>query len=342
MLKHFRLTFAKWKTDKLGLAKTLHETRATLGIGRNTTSHSEKLLSALGAFLGIFLVYVISTWYLADVAALVMLASMGASAVLVFAVPHGSLSQPWAVLAGHLVSAAMGVTAHGLFPGHMATPALAVGMAVGAMYYLRCIHPPGGATALVAVIGGPTVHSLGFQYLLTPVLFNALTLVVTAALFNSLFSWRRYPAHWGRRPSPARPPTLNQRPAITQEDLAAAMQELNSYVDVTTDELIELMELARAHADRQVEHPESIMPGRFYSNGELGNRWCVRQVIDAEPATNTRKDRVIYKNLAGAGAFETGLCDREEFRQWARFEVIQHKGRWMKANIPLTEGATER
>lgn len=331
------LALVKLKSRNPRLTVALREIRATLGIGPNTTGHSEKCLSAIGAFLGIFLVYLISNWYLADVAALAMLASMGASAVLVFVVPHGSLSQPWPVLAGHTVSAAMGVTAHWLFPGQLITPALAVAMAVVAMYYLRCIHPPGGATALVAVIGGPSVHALGLQYLLTPVLFNAIMLVVTAIVFNSLFSWRRYPANWGRRPGQGRPPLSARRPEITQEDLSAAMQELNSYVDVTTDELIELMELARAHAERQVEHPEAIVPGRFYSNGELGSLWCVRQVIDAEPATNTRQDRLIYKNIAGADAFDTGLCDRQTFRQWARFEVIQHDGLWIKADIPLAD-----
>ncbi|MGD8176103.1 HPP family protein [Marinimicrobium sp. ARAG 43.8] len=306
------------------------ELRASLGIERNTTSHGEKLISAAGAFLGILAVYLVSHWYLPDTGALLMLASMGASAVLLFAVPHGALSQPWALLGGHLVSAAVGVTCQILLPDSLWTPALAVGVAVGVMYYLRCIHPPGGATALAAVIGGAGTHELGYYYLLMPVLLNALTLLALAVLFNGLFAWRRYPGHWSRRPA-HKPKAASASEGVisfSQEDLAAAMMQLNSYVDVTTEELIELMELAREHAERQVEHPAQIIVGRFYSNGEVGHRWCVRQVVDEGDAA--RKDQVIYRHVAGMDVGETGLCERETFRQWARFEVVKAGGRWIK------------
>jgi CBS-domain-containing membrane protein len=69
-----------------------------------------------------------------------------------------------------------------------------VGLAIGAMYYTRCIHPPGGATALAAVIGGPNIHALGYQYILTPIAINTATILLVALLFNALFHWRRYPA----------------------------------------------------------------------------------------------------------------------------------------------------
>jgi CBS-domain-containing membrane protein len=61
------------------------------------------------------------------------------------------------------------------------------------MHYLNCLHPPGGATALSAVIGGQAVHQLGYQYLLTPVLLNVVTLLLIAIVFNYPFRWRRYP-----------------------------------------------------------------------------------------------------------------------------------------------------
>lgn len=307
------------------------EIRAYLGIERNTTRHSEKVLSALGAFAGILAVYGFSHWYLEDVGALLMLASMGASAVLLFAVPHGALSQPWAVIGGHLVSAAVGVSCQKLFPGSLWTPALAVGLSVAAMHYLRCIHPPGGATALVAVIGGASVHSAGYHYMITPVALNAVTLVAMAIVFNSFFAWRRYPAHWNhRRDRQKHAPPKAGAITLSQEDLAAAMKQLNSYVDITTEELVELTQLAREHAELQIEHPQRIEAGCCYSNGELGHHWCVRRVIDAADAPEQHKDRVIYKNVAGANAYETGICQREEFRQWARFEVVESDGRWVK------------
>jgi CBS domain-containing membrane protein len=111
------------------------------------------------------------------------------------------------------------------------------------------------------------------------------------------------------------------------------MQELDSYVDVTAEGLTELLELAKQHAEKNITHPKEIIAGRFYSNGKLGNLWSVRQVIDASTEQkNAAKDQVIYKVLAGAGAFETGICRRDEFQQWARFEVVQQQGRWIKVD----------
>jgi CBS-domain-containing membrane protein len=308
----------------------LQECRALLGIERNTTSHAEKLISGLGALVGMLAVYAISLLICGEgPGTVLMVASMAASAVLLFAVPHGALSQPWAVIGGHLLSAFIGVSCQRLFPGYFWTGALAVGLAVATMHYLRCIHPPGGATALAAVIGGPNIHLLGYLYLLTPILLNVAAIMTTAILFNSLFSWRRYPAHLVRRrkSKPVKP--AERQFELTQEDFAAAMEELDSYVDITAESLTELLELAKQHAEKNITHPEHIVAGHFYSNGKLGNLWSIRQVVDAS-GEDDHKTRVIYKVMAGDGAYETGICTREEFRQWARFEVVPQSGRWLK------------
>lgn len=170
----------------------IHECRMLLGIERNATSHGEKLISAVGALVGILAVYWITKaifpdGFMSSPGNFVMLTSMGASAVLLFAVPHGALSQPWALFGGHLISAFVGVTCQKLFPNELWTGALAVGLAVGAMHYLRCIHPPGGATALAAVMGGPLIFELGYHYLVMPVLINIVALLLMALLFNGLF-----------------------------------------------------------------------------------------------------------------------------------------------------------
>lgn len=314
----------------------LQETRSYLGIERNTTSHSEKIISAFGALLGILAVYWITLWtfpngYMTSAGNFLMVTSMGASAVLLFAVPHGALSQPWAVFGGHLISAFIGVVCHQFFPHEFWTGALAVGMAVGAMHYLRCIHPPGGATALAAVIGGSEIHALGYHYLVMPILINVVAILLMALTFNALFSWRRYPAHLSRRhKGSALTKPAERQFELTHEDFAAAMEELDSYVDVTAEGLTELLELAKQHAEKNITHPEHIIAGHFYSNGKLGNLWSVRQVIDAAVTNDPIKDKVIYKVLAGAGAYDTGICRRDEFRQWARFEVVQQNGRWIK------------
>ena len=311
----------------------LAELRLLLGIERNTTRHGEKWISGLGALLGILAVYAITHAAFPQLGAgsvtgLLMVTSMGASAVLLFAVPQGALSQPWAVIGGHLFSAFIGVSCQKLFPGHAWTAALAVGLAVLAMHYLRCIHPPGGATALAAVIGGPDLHALGYLYLLMPVLINVIAILSMAIAFNALFPWRRYPAHLHKRQAEADAtrPSMRQF-ELTQEDFAAAMEQLNSYVDITTDNLIELIELAKQHAEKNITHPDQIIADRFYSNGKLGKLWSVRQVDTAADG------RVHYRVLAGEHAGQSGVCGQDEFRQWARFEVVpQGTGRWLKAS----------
>ncbi|MES3006695.1 MAG: HPP family protein [Pseudomonadota bacterium] len=309
----------------------LKEMAAYCGVELSTTSHAEKMISGLGALLGILSVSIVSFWSLRGAGAAMVLASMGASAVLLFVVPHGALSQPWPLVGGHLISALIGVTVQQWFPEHLWTPALAVALAIIGMQYLRCVHPPGGATALAAVIGGAEIHSLGYGYLLYPVLVNVLGILVVALLFNSVFFWRRYPAYLTRRKHLAVAGPLDRQLELTQEDFEAARQKLDTFIDVTTEELIELLELASRHAELHQQHPSSVQPGSCYSNGKLGRLWSVRQVIDENSAQgNRRKDEVIYKTLAGDGSYDTGICEREVFRQWARFEVVLRDGRWVK------------
>jgi CBS-domain-containing membrane protein len=119
--------------------------------------HAEKLISGIAAFFGILCVLAVSSLVLSDAELPLVVASMGASAVLLFAVPHGPLSQPWPLLGSHALSALIGVTVARFCHSPLLASALAVGLAIVAMYYLGCIHPPGGATALTAVLGGTQV-----------------------------------------------------------------------------------------------------------------------------------------------------------------------------------------
>jgi len=312
--------------------------RNWLSIERNQTNHGEKWISALGALIGITVVYQLTHWcfphgFAGAAGGAILLASMGASAVLVFAVPHGALSQPWSVIAGHLVSAFIGVTCQKLAPDQVWTGALAVGLAVGAMHYLRCIHPPGGATALAAVIGGSDVHALGYQYLLTPVAINVAAILTAAVLFNACFAWRRYPVHLHRRrqQQPASVASAQRSVDLTQEDFHAAISQLNSFVDITEDNLTELLELAKQHAERDALHPALIEAGRYYSNGRLGRAWSVRRVSVTPELEGPTPQRLVYAVVAGDGIGNIGHATADELRHWARFEVmLQQGGRWAK------------
>ncbi len=314
----------------------LHETRLLLGIERNTTRHGEKLISAVGAFFGILAVYWGTRWcfpdgFMGTAGSLIMVTSMGASAVLLFAIPQGALSQPWPVIGGHLLSACVGVTCQQLLPDQTWTPALAVGLSVWMMHYVRCMHPPGSATALAAVIGGAEVHNLGYFYIVAPILINVSSIMIMALVFNAFFPWRRYPAHLTRRTITKPAVAAERQFELTQEDFSAAMEQLNSYVDITAENLTQLLELAKQHAEKNTIHPEQIISGHFYSNGKLGNLWSVRQVVDAIENVSAHKKQVTFKVVAGAGDNDTGICLHSEFRQWARYEVIpQPNGHWKK------------
>lgn len=314
----------------------LHEARLLLGIERNTTRNGEKVISAVGAFFGILAVYWGTRWcfphgFMHTAGTLIMVTSMGATAVLLFAVPQGTLSQPWAVIGGHVLSAFVGVAVQQFVPDHAWTPALAVGLAVGVMHYLRCMHPPGGATALAAVIGGAEIYQLEYFYVLMPILVNVGSIMFMAIVFNAFFPWRRYPAHLTRRKL-SQPALASERQfELTQEDFSAAMEQLNSYVDITSENLTQLLELAKQHAEKNIIHPEQIIAGHFYSNGKLGKLWSVRQVVNAADNQNANNDQVTYKIVAGAGEYTIGSCLRREFREWARYEVKQQaNGHWKK------------
>ncbi len=177
-------------------AETFFATLRAMGPSFKRTGHLEKWLSLSGGLAGMLGVLLISEAQLGLAGSAGLVASMGASAVLLFAVPHGPLSQPWPVFGGHLVSAIVGVASAQMIAQPLLASGLAVALAIGAMAYLRCIHPPGGATALTAVAGGDAVHSLGYHYVVTPVMLNAITILLVAVLFNYLFPWRRYPAAW--------------------------------------------------------------------------------------------------------------------------------------------------
>lgn len=218
----------------------------------NHASHSERWISAVGGFIGVLAVLWFSSHVLDQQGAAMIIGSMGASAVLLFAVPHGALSQPWAVVGGHVVSAIIGVTCARMVGDPLAAAALAVGLSIAAMYYLRCLHPPGGATALVAVLGGEAVQQLGYGFVVTPVLINTLIIVTTAVLVNLPFRWRRYPAGFARmnHPKPSEPDT--EKALIAHQDLVYALSKLDSFIDVSEEDLIRIYTLAVHHTHNPV------------------------------------------------------------------------------------------
>ena len=310
-----------------------------LGVEFRAISHAERVASVAGSFVGILLVFLTSSAVLDARDTVLVVASMGASAVLLFAVPHGPLSQPWPVLAGHLVSAIVGVVCAQLIEDPFLAGALSVSLAIGAMHYLRCIHPPGGATALTAVIGGESVQVLGFGYVLTPVLLNAAVIVVVAVLFNYPFAWRRYPVSLVLARETVRQADREQAGGpghITHADLVYALSQLDTFIDVSEGDLLRIYELATGHADVPHLRPEQIGLGACYSNGRYGDEWAVRQIVDESGESDPDRDYVVFKVVAGAGRRNSGVARRAEFARWARHQVVRHESSWRR--VPSAEG----
>lgn len=143
-------------------------------------TNKELYISIIGAFIATLLASFFSNNILDAGGMPMILASTGASAMLIFGIPHSPVSEPWSLVGGHLISALVGVTAYYLIPNAILASSLAIGVAMFLMHHARCMHPPGGATAVTAVIGGASVHQLGYYFVIIPVFFNAIILLSIA------------------------------------------------------------------------------------------------------------------------------------------------------------------
>jgi CBS-domain-containing membrane protein len=304
--------------------------RNFIGIQLDTTPHKEKIISAMGGFVGIFFILTVTQQFLAESSAALIVASMGASAVLLFAVPHGPLSQPWPLIGGHVISAFIGVSIRMLVPDMVLAAALAVGISIGVMYYLRCIHPPGGASALAAVVSGEEVYALGYLFVLTPVLLNALVIMLTAFLVNYPFKWRRYPAVLSVEPvleTAGAKCKHKDLGLIPHRDLEYALKSMQSFADISEEELALIYQKARQHNLSIHLSREDIKLGSYYIHGQSDGEGVVRRVID-ESAAGDSQDLLIYKVITGPQRQTTATASREEFARWARHEVVFDGKQW--------------
>jgi CBS-domain-containing membrane protein len=160
-------------------------------------SLAEIAWSWLGAFAGILAVALVHYRFLTGTALILLIGSFGASAVLIYGAIKSPLAQPRNLVGGHIISALIGVTTYKLFPGvlWLAAP-LSVATAIAVMHATRTLHPPGGATALIAVIGDAKLHALGYFYALAPVGLGAVIMLAVALLVNNIPRSRNYPEYW--------------------------------------------------------------------------------------------------------------------------------------------------
>ncbi|MCU9955849.1 HPP family protein [Burkholderia sp. BKH01] len=201
----------------------------------------ERLRSCTGALVGIATVGVTMRW-LPGVPGLVplLVAPMGASAVLLFAVPASPLAQPWSIIGGNLVAATVGVACALWIADPITAAAVAIACAIGGMFALRCVHPPSGAVALTAVVGGPAIHSLGFSFVLEPIALQSAILLSAALAYHAL-TGHRYPHGGTRAEAKSQAGAAPARGGFTRGDLDAVLKRRGEWLDVDPDDLETLL-----------------------------------------------------------------------------------------------------
>jgi CBS domain-containing membrane protein len=284
-----------------------------------TVSALEQLRASAGALAALAVAAGLSMlWLGAD--GMWLIAPMGASAVLLFCLPGSPLAQPWAVIGGNVVSALVGVACFKLGGGHWLAAPVAGGLAIGTMFALRCLHPPGGAVALTAVLAGPAVHALGFQFALLPVALNS-ALMVGAALAVNKLNGKRYP-HPQRsaleNPHATGDVVPGARLGFQRADLDEVLAQYGEVLDVSRDDLENIILATEAHAYARrfgVITCGAIMSTHAITaefSTELGEAWRMMRYhqVHAIPVLN-RARRVI--GMVSQGDF-LRYSDLDDFR----------------------------
>lgn len=202
----------------------------------------DRMIGSIGALMGIGLAGLIcAAMFPASMPWII--APIGASAVLLFAVPSSPLAQPWSIVGGNAISAIVGIVVAQAISTPALAAALAVSTAILVMSLLRCLHPPGGAVALSAVLGWSTFGSHVVDFLV-PVLINSLVLVAIGMFFHR-FSGHSYP----HRARPVDGKALVPAPVgLQMADIDAALDDLGETFDISREDLALLLERAEVHA----------------------------------------------------------------------------------------------
>ncbi|MFJ2478918.1 HPP family protein [Pseudomonas sp. NPDC087598] len=202
------------------------------------------------AAIGMALGTLFSVWLCAQVfgheVAYHLIGPLGASAVLLFAVSSGALAQPWSILGGYLCAGVVALLVAQVLGRTLGSACLAAGMALILMCWLRCLHPPAGALALTLVLADPATVAMDWTAM-GPVMLGAACMLLSALTYNNL-TRIRYPKR-PADPVPAVAPVDSQ--AITAEDLKLALADMEAFIDITPEDLEQLIHASGMHAKRR-------------------------------------------------------------------------------------------
>jgi len=205
-------------------------------------SLKNKLLAVISSFLAILIAASVTQISVVSGAFPIIVASMGASAVILFIIPHSPLAQPWPLVGGHLVSAVIGVCCAQLIADTVFASACASGGSIFAMLLLRCLHPPGAATALTPIIAG---HAVNYSFVLMPVGVNVAIMLVMAIAINRWLLHHEYPTvtHPAGDKNQQRGNIIQpaQRTGISEQDLEQALEHMDMFMDVSAGDLSKLL-----------------------------------------------------------------------------------------------------
>ncbi|QHE92806.1 HPP family protein [Pandoraea fibrosis] len=310
----------------------------------------ERLRAGIGALCGIALTGGLMLWMFGPATYIPWLvAPMGASAVLLFGVPASPLAQPWSILGGNLVSAFVGVTCATFIPSPVVAAATAVGVSIALMFTFRCVHPPSGAVALTAVLGGPAVHSLGYGFVLEPIALQSVLLLGAAIGYHAL-TGHRYP-HAVRAQAPARPVNAAAIP-VTTADAEKALERRGELFDISAEDLASLLRdtqreaYARRARELTCADVMSAPLAKVQANDDVPAAWRLlqRHGLDALPVVDddarvigllTRHDlharRARRQRWPGFGA-ALGTAQRPSVR-----DLMQGNPKAATTSMPLSE-----
>ena len=206
----------------------------------------DRLLCGIGALMGLALSSLISWWVLGDINAW-YIAPMGASSVLLFAVPASPLAQPWNMVVGNSIAGIIGVICAMYIPNLTEAFSVAVGLSIVLMMTTDSLHPPSGAVAITAVLGGEAVHQLGYNFIFYPVLLNSLLLMMIAIVFNRMLG-KQYPqvAQINQR---SKDPTPTQKVTIQPQDIQDTLDQQTELLDISEYDLQKIILAAQEKAN---------------------------------------------------------------------------------------------
>jgi CBS domain-containing membrane protein len=211
----------------------------------------DRFLCGLGALIGLAVSSLLCLWILGDFEAW-YIAPMGASSVLLFAVPASPLAQPWNIMVGNTLAAMIGVTCAQYIASPTEAFSLAVALSIVLMMTTDSLHPPSGAVAITAVLGGDAVHELGYTFVFYPVLLNSLLLMVIAIVFNRMIG-KSYPQQ-SQLNTRSKDPTPTQKVTIQPQDIQEVLDQQTELLDISEYDLQKIILEAQDKANARAVH----------------------------------------------------------------------------------------